>query len=121
MKYSKIIYWVPMVLSIIFVLFLSMLAFDVFGEYSGWMVVLAFLIHMIPSFVLLALVILAWKYDLVGAIAFFGFAVWYVAMMGFGYYWTMYAGIAGPAIVVGAFFLLSWFQKRAQLKNQNTT
>jgi len=112
MKSIKIIRWLPRILSIAFVLFLSLFALDVFGEYSGWQAVLGFLIHLLPSFVLLAVILIAWKYDLVGAIAFLASAAFYVFMVGLDRPWSWYAGISGPAAVVGILFLLSWLQKR---------
>jgi len=112
MKSIKTIHWLPRILSIAFVLFLSLFALDVFGEYSGWQAVLGFLIHLLPSFVLLAVILIAWKYDLVGAIAFLASAAFYVFMVGLDRPWSWYAGISGPAAVVGILFLLSWLQKR---------
>jgi len=112
MKSINIIHWLPRILSIAFVLFLSLFALDVFGEYSGWQAFLGFLIHLLPSFVLLAVILIAWKYNLVGAIAFFGSAVFYVFMVGFDRPWSWYVGISGPAAVVGILFLLSYLQKR---------
>jgi len=112
MKSTRIIYWLPRILSVAFVLFLSLFALDVFGEYSGWQAVLGFFIHLLPSLVLLAVALISWKYDLVGAVAFLGFAVFYVFMAGFDRPWSWYAGISGPATIVGILFLLSWLQKR---------
>ncbi|MBU4353333.1 DUF2070 family protein [Candidatus Parcubacteria bacterium] len=111
-KINRFIYWTPRILSIAFILFLSLFAFDVFEEYSGWQVILGFLIHLLPSFILLAVILIAWKYDLVGAIAFLGSAVFYVFMVGFDRPWSWYIGISGPAAVVGILFFLSWLQKR---------
>ncbi|MDD5290752.1 MAG: hypothetical protein PHZ04_01420 [Patescibacteria group bacterium] len=112
MKKEKIIYWLPRILSLCFVVFLSLFALDVFGENTGWQAILGFLIHLIPSFVLLVIAIISWKYDLVGVIAFLGAAAFYVLMVGFGRHWSWYAGISGPAALVGLLFLLSWWQKR---------
>ncbi len=108
----KIIYWLPRILSIGFVLFLSLFSLDVFSEYSGWNAVLPLLIHLLPSFVLLGAVAISWKRDLIGAIIFFGFAVFYVFAVGFDRPWSWYAGISGPAAVVGIFFFLNWLLKR---------
>jgi hypothetical protein len=107
----KIIYWLPRILSIAFVLFLSLFSLDVFSEYGGWNVVLPLLIHLVPSFVLLGVIIISWKHDLVGAIAFLGFAVFYVFAVGLDRPWSWYAGISCPSAVVGILFLLSWLQK----------
>jgi uncharacterized membrane protein len=110
---KKIIYWLPRILSLAFVLFLSLFALDVFGEYSGWAAIPALLIHLLPMFILLAFVIAAWKYDLVGLIVFPVFALGYVLLVGLDRHWSWYAAISGPAIIVGFLFFLSWAQKRA--------
>lgn len=107
-----IIFWLPRIASIAFTLFLSLFALDVFSENTGWEVILALLVHLIPSFVLLIVTIVAWKYDLVGAVAFLGVSIGYVLMVGFDRPWSWYAGISGPALVVGVLYVLSWLQKR---------
>ena len=109
---KKIIHWSPRILGIAFVLFLSIFSFDVFLEYNGWSAILPFLIHLVPSFILLAVVIIAWKYDLVGAVVFFGFAIFYIFEIGFYRHWSWYVGILFPAIIIGALFLSSWLWKR---------
>lgn len=87
MKGARIFYWLPRILSIAFVLFLSLFALDVFSEYSGWNIMLPLFMHLIPSFILLGVAIISWKYDLVGAVIFFGFAVFYVFAAGFDRPW----------------------------------
>lgn len=111
---KKIIYWLPRVLSLGFVLFLSLFALDVFEAYSGWQTVLALLMHLLPSLVLLTVALISWKFDLLGAIVFFGFAVFYVLAAGFNRPWSWYAGISGPAAVVGVLYFVSWLQKRSK-------
>ncbi|MFA5155314.1 MAG: hypothetical protein WC453_02670 [Patescibacteria group bacterium] len=111
----KAIYWLPRILSLGFVLFLSLFALDVFTEYSGWSAVLPFLIHLIPMLILLAAVLVAWKYDLVGAVIFFGFAVFYIVMVGWGRPWSWYAAISLPSAIVGLLYLLSWRYKKSAL------
>jgi hypothetical protein len=112
LKKSQIVYLAPRIASLLFVLFLSLFALDVFGEYSGWEIIVALLIHLIPSIVLLLVIIIAWRHDLVGAIAFFAFAVFYVLAVGFDRHWSWYAGISGPLTFVGLLFLLSWRKKK---------
>jgi hypothetical protein len=109
---KKIIYWLPRILSLIFVLFLSLFALDVLGQFSGWSTILALLVHLLPALILLALTIIAWKHDLVGMIVFLVFAVYYVWTAGLDRHWSWYAFISGPAVVVGVLFFFSWLQKR---------
>jgi hypothetical protein len=67
----KIFHWLPRILCILAILFVSMFSFDVFeAELTFWQQILALLIHLIPSFILLALLIIAWKWEKLGGIIF---------------------------------------------------
>jgi hypothetical protein len=117
---SPFLYWAPRILSLLFVGFLMLFSLDVFdGGYGFWGTLLALLIHNIPAFILLALVIVAWKRELVGAVTFFaagllyiflafvrGNIPWYLALS-----WSM--TISGPAFVVGALYLVGWRKRKA--------
>ncbi|MGD1006807.1 MAG: hypothetical protein ABR980_06215 [Ignavibacteriaceae bacterium] len=109
---KKIVYWSPRILSIAFILFLALFALDVFKEYSGWNIIPALFMHLLPSLVLIVFIIIAWKYDLIGTAVFLFVAVSYVAMAGTHHHWSWYASISGPSVVIAILFLLSWFQKR---------
>jgi cell division protein FtsW (lipid II flippase) len=106
---KKVFYWLPRILSILFIGFISLFALDVFGQ-PQWF--LALLIHLIPSYVLIAVTIIAWKHDLIGALGFFCLALLYVWMVGLNRHWSWYVGISVPAALVGFFYLLSWRQKK---------
>jgi hypothetical protein len=114
---KKIIYWSPRVLSISFVLFLSLFSLDIFNEHAGWNIIMPLLVHLIPALLLLVAVLIAWKYDLVGALVFVGFAIWYTWSAGFDRPVSWYLSIAAPAAIVGVLFLASWYQKR-KLRSQ---
>ncbi|MFH1832858.1 MAG: hypothetical protein ABH816_01640 [Candidatus Levyibacteriota bacterium] len=111
----QFLHWAPRILSFLYVLFLSLFALDVFSEYSGWAVVLPLFIHLIPSFILLIVVAISWRYEIVGAVIFFGFALFYIYAVGFDRPWSWYAGISGPAGIVGILFFLSWIGKKKKL------
>lgn len=70
-KSIKLLYWSPRVLTILAILFISLFALDAFhpGEPLTQQL-LHFLLHLIPSFVLLAVLLLAWKRELAGGILF---------------------------------------------------
>jgi len=64
-NYSKLI-WVPRILTIIFILFFSLFALDAFTGNARFLEkILEFLIHLIPSFFLLILLIISWKQPLI--------------------------------------------------------
>ena len=67
----QIIHWTPRIISILAILFISLFAFDSFSpELTIWQQIAAFLMHLIPSFVLIALLIVAWKWELIGGITY---------------------------------------------------
>lgn len=106
---KKFLYYSPRVLSVLFVLFLSLFSLDVFNEYSGWGVLLPLLIHLLIPILLLLAVIIAWKYDLFGALAFFVFIGLFFYEAGFGRDWTVYLAIILPASIIGILFLINYF------------
>ena len=105
---KKILFWLPRVLGIGFVLFLSVFALDVFGEYKGWDIVSALFMHLLPSIALLLVIIVSWRRDLIGAFVFLGAAAFYIYDIGFGEHWSLYAAIPAPAAIVGILFLTNW-------------
>ena len=51
----RALFWIPRILAMLYVVFLSMFALDVFSEEHGfWRILVALSIHLIPSFVLIA-------------------------------------------------------------------
>jgi hypothetical protein len=116
-KVPKWIYWAPRILSILFILFLAMFSLDVFSPgLSAGQIALGLFMHNIPVFILLAVLIIAWKYEIVGGIAFIlaGLAYiistltrvpWYIVIS-----WSMI--IAGPAFLIGILFLVNWYKKK---------
>ena len=70
MKISiKIIHWTPRILCILSILFISMFAADAFESGDTIRQQLASLfIHLIPSFILTTLLIIAWKWEFIGGV-----------------------------------------------------
>jgi len=93
---KKIVYWLPRILAICYILFFSVFAFDVPSE-PQWL--LALFMHLIPSMVLLIITMVAWKRERLGGIL-FGLAGIFMLL----FYHTV--GIALPAFVIGFLFLI---------------
>ncbi len=108
----KLLYWSPRILSLLFVGFLSLFALDVFTGPVSIAMILGFLVHLLPSFALLVLAILAWRYPLVGAVAFIAFAFAYVLLAGFDRPWSWYAAISLPCLIIGTMYLADWLYHR---------
>ncbi|PIR93672.1 hypothetical protein COT97_05365 [Candidatus Falkowbacteria bacterium CG10_big_fil_rev_8_21_14_0_10_39_11] len=72
---KKFLTWLPRIIMIIYAAFISIFSFDVFGAYSGWELVVALFMHLIPIFIIIALLILAWYKPCLGSFAVLGLAV----------------------------------------------
>lgn len=116
-RVNRFIYWTPRILCILFLLFLAMFSLDIFDmQLDFWGTVLGLFMHNIPVFILLVVLIISWKYEIVGGIVFILAGLlyiimtinrveWYIALS-----WSL--TIAGPAFLVGILFLLNWHLKR---------
>ena len=103
------LFWTPRILCILFALFLSLFALDVFGEVrSFWETVLALMIHLVPVYLVVIALALAWRWAWVGAVVFTAMAILYVVLEWGRFDWSAYAVIAGPLALLGALFLLNW-------------
>jgi len=117
-KVGKVIYWTPRVLSIIFIAFLALFSLDVFDMGLGfWGTLVGLFMHNIPVFVLIAVLVISWKREIVGGIAFILAGLLYIffGMKNTGD-WRMAlawaAQISGTAFLIGGFFLANWIKKR---------
>ena len=102
----------------LFTAFLSLFALDVFTEETGfWEEMLALLIHLVPVYMVVIALVVAWKWEWVGAILFIALAIFYVVLSGGRQHWSAYAAICGSLIMIGVLFLLNWKYK-AQLEER---
>lgn len=115
-KKQVVLYWLPRILALLFVGFLSLFALDVFNEYQGVAIIAPLLIHLIPAGVLLLVVALSWKHEIIGTITFGGFAIFYVYTAGLDRHWSWYVAISLPAAVIGILFFLSWIEHKKSIK-----
>jgi hypothetical protein len=111
---KQILFWTPRVAGILFTLFISLFAFDVFEEGLGfWGAILALFMHLLPSILLAVTIYVAWKREWFGAVLFIGWAIWYVAFFfDRGFSWGLYAIIAGIPTTIGLLFLAGWIWRR---------
>jgi len=109
MSTQRLIYWAPRVLCVAYIIFLSLFALDVFGEYHGWQLAAALLIHLVPSFVLALVLVLAWRWEWIGAVVFCAAALWYSLHTLRHPNWIL--TIAGPLFVVAGLFYASWLNR----------
>jgi len=115
---KRLLYWAPRVLCIVFAAFISTFAMDVFQKgVPVWQVALALLMHLLPTFLVLAVLALSWRREWVGGALFIALGVLYLLWARnkpfFG--WDVVLLIAAPLFLVGVLFLLDW-RYRAQLR-----
>ena len=119
----KLFHWLPRILCILAILFISMFALDSFEKGLSIGVQLAhFLKHLIPSFILTAFLIIAWKWEQIGGMIFtlvglvmspFVFQLNHIRN-GFSIAQSLNVVliITVPFILVGILFLVSHYRKR---------
>jgi hypothetical protein len=116
---NRILYWLPRILCLLFAVFISLFALDVFGAgYGFWETIVALLMHLIPTAMILLALAIAWRREWVGAILFLGLGAWYVVMAWGKFTWTTYLLISGPAFLISVLFLVSWLH-RAEFRSTN--
>ena len=115
MSTKRVLFWTPRVLCILFAMFLSMFALDVFSEGYGFgETILALLIHLVPTYIVVIALVIAWRWEWVGAILFIALALFYLVWSG-RFDWSLV--ISGPLFLVGILFLFNWIY-RAQLRTR---
>lgn len=112
----RLLYWIPRVLCIVFILFISLFALDVFNESKEvGKIILDLFMHLIPTFVLTSVLILTWRREWIGGIIFISLGFLYIINMWGRFPLATYILIAGPLFLMGILFLLNW-KYRAQLR-----
>ncbi|MFA6888436.1 MAG: hypothetical protein WC254_02990 [Candidatus Woesearchaeota archaeon] len=116
-KINKSLYWTPRILAIIAILFISMFALDIFGNgYTFLETIIGLFMHLIPSFILTIILIIAWKYELIGGILFLIPPIIYVCITAvnvpilMALSWSIIIG--GPFIIIAILFIIIGMKKR---------
>ena len=127
MKVSAVqFHWLPRIICMLAIGFISIFAADAFdSEHSVGQQLLNFLIHLIPSFVLLLFLLVAWKWELVGGIIFTAIGIILSPFVFLLNYKTNHFSIAQctgiillitfPFILVGILFIISHFKAKKNL------
>lgn len=118
----KVLHWTPRIICILAILLVSMFAADSFApELTIWQQLGAFFMHLIPSFILLAFLIIAWKWEFIGGIIFtvIGLGMspvlfWFNYSKNHSILWSsiIILSITIPFAIVGILFILSHNKKK---------
>ena len=123
-KGIRVLHWTPRILCILAILFISLLAMDSFGSDLTFRQQLGeFLLHLVPSYILVILLIIAWKWELIGGIIFaltglvFSPVIFQHNYKMNGSVWASLETvffITIPFFIVGILFIVSHYRKKKQ-------
>lgn len=113
MRENKFLYWFPRVLAIVYALFLSIFALDVFGTGYGFgQLMLALVMHLLPSILVIVALLIGWKNEQIGGYGFIVlgivFTIWfstYNSVLSFIF-------VSLPVLAVGGVFLWTYYKIR---------
>lgn len=108
---DKAMLWAPRLLAVAVSLFLGVFSLDAFDDGAPLAEALPdFLMHLIPTAILLGVVALSWRREWIGAVAFAGLAVAYAIPAYAHPSWIV--AISGPLLVVAALYAWNWMHRR---------
>jgi len=84
----------------------------VFGEYKFPEVLIALFMHLVPTYLVLGALLVAWKWEKIGGILFLGLGLFYIIMSWGRFPGMTYLIISGPLIVIGTLFLINSIKKK---------
>jgi len=100
----QLLYWAPRALCIVFTLFISLFALDVFGEGRGfWQTLVALIMHLIPTFLLLVVLWISWRRAWIAGVLFPLLGAFYIVWAWnkpFARWWALLL-MAGPLVLTG--------------------
>ena len=130
-KSIQLFHWLPRIICILAILFVSVFAADAFSpKLTIWQQFSAFVIHLIPSFLLIVFLIIAWKWEYIGGILFILIGLGFSPIVFLHNYkmndsilmsLVVIMTITMPFVIVGVLFIVSHFLKKKNfLKNRLT-
>jgi hypothetical protein len=108
-KTENIIHWAPRIAAILIIFFVSLFSLDVFDMEATPLEMLGgFLMHNIPSFIMIVLLIFAWRRPVVGFIAFLLAGVFFLRFVIMGPDLGNFLLFSGPLLLISALFYADW-------------
>jgi hypothetical protein len=109
---KPLLFWAPRVFCLLYAVFFSLFALDAFDEAHGfWKTVLAIFIHLVPTWIVLGILALSWRWEWTSALLSGCVGVWYVISTSGRMHWSAYVLISGPLFLVGSLFLIDWLYR----------
>ncbi len=110
---TRAMQWTPRILGILYAAFVSLFALDVFGQGTSFSeTIVGLLIHLVPTYIIVAALVVGWRWPVWGGIAFVASGIAFNLF--FQNEWAVTLLLTGPLFLIGALFLLdAWLEQRA--------
>lgn len=109
-KENRYLRWAPRLLSILYMAFLALFAFDVWGVAGDFVEKLAgFFIHLMPVYAVGMALLLAWRWRVLGGLLFLGLAAGFALVFDWDQLGTLLV-MSGPLVVIGGLFLFDGYR-----------
>jgi hypothetical protein len=96
----KVLYWAPRILAILAILFMMMFSVDCFGENESLKnQLICLFMHNIPAFILILVLIVAWKWELIGG------TIFILAFIAGTIFFNSFTGNWGSLVVISPFLI----------------
>ena len=105
---KSFLFWAPRILGILFILFVSLFALDIFEMGLGfWGTVVGLFMHLLPSIVMMIALALGWRWEWVGAAFFAAVGAWFlrISTPGDVMYYIVFVGVP---LLIAVLFLVGW-------------
>lgn len=113
----SVVLWSARALAILMSAFLALFALDAWSdEQSVWRSAGGVLIHLLPSALVLGVILVSWRRQWIGGVAFVVLAIAYAVIVRFRLDWV--AVISGPLLVIALLYLWSWWSEHVHLQAQ---
>ena len=113
---KRFVFWTPRILCILFALLVGLFALDAFyQDYEMGKSILAFSIHLAPTFVILLVLAISWRWEWIGGILFIALGTYFIVTSWERFQIITYFLLSGPLFLIGILFLINWF-KHSELR-----
>ena len=104
--YAKVVTWAARIVAIAIALLLALLSLDSIQEREGfWLRTMSLLLHLIPTYLVLIALAVAWRRPKLGGMMFLALAAAYVIAILPQFSWPATLTISGPLLLAGVLFI----------------
>ena len=114
-RLAGVVHWAPRIAAVVIILFAGLFSLDVFAmEGSPLELAVGFLIHNVPSILMIVMLVFAWRKPAVGFFAFLAAGVAFLYFVVFGGNLGNFLLFSGPLLLISALFYADWRWQRPQ-------